>query len=70
MQDMQVFTPCGPAKESCVANQNLKDESCLIPCSGLYADVVDDSLKENMIKGQICIYVFSPLIHTFQASTH
>ena len=66
---LQDFTSCGLEKDSCVANQNLKDESCLIPCSGLYADIVDDSLKENMIKGQIC-YVFSPLIHTFQVSSH
>ena len=59
---MQVFTICGPEKESCVANQTLKNKSCLVPCSGLYADIADDSLKQttqafeqNMIKGKILI---------------
>ena len=35
----QEFTFCGPEKESCVGNQTLRDKSCLIPCTGLYADV-------------------------------
>ena len=34
--------------EDCVANQTLKDKSCLVPCNGLYADTVDDSLKQDM----------------------
>ena len=29
--------------EDCVSNQTLKDESCLVPCSGLHADIADDS---------------------------
>ena len=58
----QKVISCGPEKESCVANQTLKDKSCLVPCSGLYADIADDSLKQttqafeqNMIKGKIII---------------
>ena len=49
---------CGPEKEDCVANQTLKDISCLVPCSGLYADIADDSskrttmaLEQNVMKG-------------------
>ena len=48
--NFQVFTSCGPEKEICVNNQTLKDESCLIPCTGLYADIVDDSLNEKIVK--------------------
>ena len=59
----QVQPLCGPEKESCVANQTLRDKSCLLPCSGLYADIEDDSLKQttqdfeqNMKKGNMrCI---------------
>ena len=36
-------TYCGPEQESCVGNQTLKDESCLVACTGLYADIADDS---------------------------
>ena len=42
---------CGPEKETCVANQTLKDEECLVSCEGLYADIADDSLKQNTLKG-------------------
>ena len=50
------MTPhCGLAKEDCVSNQTLKDESCLVPCSGLYADIADDSRyqqsQQDMLKG-------------------
>ena len=57
---LQVLAFCGPDKERCVANQTLTDENCLIPCSGLYADVADDSLKQTvqafdqtMIRGSV-----------------
>ena len=61
----KVFPYCGPEMESCVGNQTLKDkESCLVPCSGLYADVVDNPLKkpsedfENIvIKGRFCVSI-------------
>ena len=45
------ITFCGNDKENCVANQTLKDESCLVPCEGLYADIADDSLRQNTVKG-------------------
>ena len=35
---------CGPEKEDCVQNQKLTDPTCLVPCSGIYADVTDNSL--------------------------
>ena len=40
---------CGSKKENCVANQTLEDKKCLVPCEGLYADVAEDSLKQNVI---------------------
>ena len=55
------FTICSPRTEDCVANQTLKDESCLVPCSGLYADIADDigslkqttdTLEQNVIRGE------------------
>ena len=61
---LQVFTFCGPEKESCVSKQTLKDKSCLIPCTGLYADIADDSLKQNtqafehhVIEGSVNVFV-------------
>ena len=42
---------CGPERESCVKNQTLKDKSCLVSCEGLYADISDDSFKQNVLKG-------------------
>ena len=45
------MTFCGPEKETCVANQTLWDDKCLVPCEGLYADIEDDSLKEDTMKG-------------------
>ena len=53
---------CGPEMEDCVRNHTFKDETCLVPCAGLYADIADDieSLKKktqtlelNVIKGNI-----------------
>ena len=44
---LQVLTFCGPWDEKCVANQTLKDKSCLIPCTGLYADITDYSVKQS-----------------------
>ena len=34
--------------ENCIANQTLKDKSCLVPYNGLYADTMDDSLKQEI----------------------
>ena len=67
---LQAFTICGPEKEGCIVNQTLRDESCLIPCAGLYADIdnyvdIVDSLKrttqtfeQHMTKGKIFIHSF------------
>ena len=46
---MQELTICSPEKATCVGKVNLKDETCLVPCDGLYADIVDvdDSLKQT-----------------------
>ena len=62
---LQDFTYCGPEKERCVANQTFKDKSCLVPCTGLYADIADDSQKqttqafeENMMKGNKLVLIF------------
>ena len=34
----------------CVANQTLKNEKCLVPCEGLYADIADDFLSQELAK--------------------
>ena len=47
----QEFATCGPEKEICVRNQTLKDQNCLVSCDGLYADISDGSLKQNVMKG-------------------
>ena len=46
---IQEFPFCGPEQETCAANQTLEDEDCLVPCEGLYADLADDTLKQNMV---------------------
>ena len=46
---------CGPEKESCVANQTLKDGEYLVPCDGLYADIADDSLEQNLEQNMISL---------------
>ena len=45
----QEFLFCGPREENCVANRTIEDASCLVPCTGLYADIADDSLRETML---------------------
>ena len=53
----QEFASCGPEKGSCVGNQTLKNQSCLVPCTGLYADISDNfqmtAFDQNVIKGEI-----------------
>ena len=48
---MQDHPYCGPEHESCAAEQKktlLRDPTCLVPCTGLYADIWDsDSLEET-----------------------
>ena len=48
---------CGQEKEGCVGKQT-KGEKCLVPCSGLYADVSDDSLEQTMMEGDIINGIF------------
>ena len=51
---LKVLSSCGPEKESCVANQTLKDKSCSVPCTGLYADIWDSS--QYLVKGKILMF--------------
>ena len=53
---LQEVTSCGPEKEDCIRNQTLRDKSCLVPCTGLYADFKDDSLTQAMRKGKCCSF--------------
>ena len=39
---------CGPEKEGCVAEQPLRDQSCLVPCAGLYADITEESFFQQL----------------------
>ena len=50
--------------EGCVKNQTLRDDSCLVPCVGLFADIADDidslklttqALEQNVIRGRFSI---------------
>ena len=72
------MTPyCGPGEEGCVSSQTLKDESCLVPCSGLYADIADDSLnrqnladlEKNVLEGVVILKLIS-LLDILQAFSH
>ena len=56
--------------ESCVKNQTLRDDSCLVPCVGLFADIADDidslklttqALEQNVIRGRFNISLYSNL---------
>ena len=62
--NLQVIAFCGPQKESCVGNQTLEDKSCMVSCTGLYADIEDDAaaaMKQNMMKGKILTCF--PIVH-------
>ena len=43
-----------------MSNQTLKDVNCLVSCVGLYADIEDDSLKQNVLKGRWSQYLSPP----------
>ena len=45
---LQELTYCGPKNEVCVQNQTLRNQKCLVPCEGLYADIADDSLNQKL----------------------
>ena len=42
--------PCGPDKERCVAEQPLRDNACLVACSGFYADITEESFLQQLRK--------------------
>ena len=65
-----MVTSCGPEKESCVANQTLKDKRCLVPCTGLYADIADDSFEQNVVKGKMLLLLFHPYMYISYRSSH
>ena len=76
----QVAPYCGPGEADCVSNQTLKDESCLVPCSGLHADIADDSrirksrhrtetLEKNVLEG-IAKLTFIPKSDYLQVSSN
>ena len=71
---VQVQTFCGPKEESCVENQTLKDPQCLLPCSGLYADITDDSLEQNIMQGIQMFFFFFRIfpfqVHLSQGTEH
>ena len=48
---------CGPEKESCVVKQPLTDKRCLVPCTGLYADIEDNYLQANVIAGRVLLNI-------------
>ena len=52
---LQAHGFCGPDMEECVKSQTVRDNSCLVSCTGLYADISDDSfskdLQQTLIKG-------------------
>ena len=48
---LQELAFCGPEKANCVTNQTMEDKSCLVPCDGIYAYIMDDSLKEDLARG-------------------
>ena len=41
-------TICSPKEESCVKTQPTLDESCLVPCTGLYADVSEELFLQQL----------------------
>ena len=44
---------CGPEHEDSVAKQTLKDDSCLVACDGLYADISDENFQLKTIEGEV-----------------
>ena len=43
---------CGPDKDSCIAEQPLHDRGCLVPCSGIYADITEELFLQNLRREQ------------------
>ena len=69
---------CGPEEETCVARQTLKDNTCLVPCTGLYADVYDkaqdqkitEALEHKTMEGAHCLIFQITSTLPFQDSVH
>ena len=62
---LKVHISCGPEQESCISKQILNDDSCLVACDGLYADITDHSLQQKTIEGHIQLTKSSCFIFTF-----
>ena len=39
---------CTPEKGTCVAQQNAKDKGCLVPCTGIFADVTEELFLQQL----------------------
>ena len=39
---------CGLEKDTCVADQDKKDNCCLVPCNGIYADVTEELFLQQL----------------------
>ena len=48
---LQEIPYCGREKETCIANVTLRDNECLIPCEGLYADIENFDLRQITMAG-------------------
>ena len=49
----------------------MRDKNCWVPCDGLYADIEDGSLKENVMKGwSECLMSFILSFSGFQKIMH
>ena len=45
---VQELAYCGPDKENCIANQTMRDKSCLVPCDGIYAYITAHEKDEDV----------------------
>ena len=45
---MQELAYCGPDEENCIANQTMRDKSCLVPCDGIYAYITAHEKDEDV----------------------
>ena len=36
-----------------MTEQKVNDDACWVPCTGLYADISDDSLEQKTMEGEI-----------------
>ena len=45
---MQELAYCDSDKENCIANQTMRDKSCLVPCDGIYAYITAHEKDEDV----------------------